>query len=86
LARQQRRGCEEISSVYPVQTSIYRFQVTATVYAIFAEKAPVWAAQRELVLRRSCAGDKARPLTGAIGAPSGSSPQFTLRAAAADLL
>src|SRR5580692_12096391 len=37
--------------------------------------AQVWAALRELVLRRSCAGDKARPLTGAIGAPSGSSPQ-----------
>ena len=31
--------------------------------------AQVWAALRELVPRRSCAGDKARPLTGAIGGP-----------------
>jgi transcriptional regulator with XRE-family HTH domain len=53
----------------------YSDWVTVTVYAIFAEKAPVWAALPELVPRRSCAGDKARPLTGAIGAPSGSSLQ-----------
>ena len=70
-----------------MQTSIYRFQVTATVYAIFAEKAPVWAAQRELVPRRSCAGDKARPLTGAIGGlRQGPVHDVPLRAAAADLL
>jgi uncharacterized protein len=49
--------------------------------------AQVWAALRELVPRRSCAGDKARPLTGAIGElrqdPVHDVP---LRAAAADLL
>jgi hypothetical protein len=49
--------------------------------------AQVWAALRELVPRRSCAGDKARPLTGAIGGlRQGPVHNVTLRAAAADLL
>jgi hypothetical protein len=48
--------------------------------------AQVWAALRELVPRRSCAGDKARPLTGAIGLRQGPVHDVPLRAAAADLL